>query len=523
MPSKPIKILLIEDDPEQASFLSQFLSEPKEGLAHFELESTNMLSSGLEKLSRSAYDIVLLDLGLPDSSGIDTFSRLASVVPRLPVIAFTGLGDESLALETVSRGAQDYLVKGSFNSATLRRAIVYSIERKRLATQLEDLIARNADGMVVVDDKGIVRYVNPAAEQILETKSERLVGKPFDFPAIPDQTAELKFPSVHGGDRIAQMRTSSIEWQGRPACLSSIRDITELRHLEQLKAEVKEHRRLDKLKDEFITSVSTELRAPLTVLYGAISSLLRGVYGSLSDSQSRTAKIAQKSAERLVRSVNNILDISQLEAGHAKLHLGPVNVWDVFRDVISNLSAQAKERGVTIETRVPPNLPPMEADAELIAQALRQLVENAIRYCKRHVVLSARRVDGLLPASTDSNRRSLGLGITMVSSRHGIQLSVFDDGPGIPKEKQGLLFQKFVQIQPSDRVGPNGTGLGLAICKEIVQCHQGKVWVESVGDGSLECGTEFHLVVPEHAKKSGAPKPGETRSWSSSRSRRAGS
>ena len=517
MPSKPIQILLIEDDPEQASFLTQFLSEPKNGFAHFELDSTSRLSTGLENLARSSYDVVLLDLGLPDSQGIETFVRVAAAAPRVPVIAFTGLGDESLAIETVSRGAQDYLVKGSFTSATLKRAILYAIERKRLAGQFEDLIARNVDGMVVVDEAGVVQYVNAAAEQIFRQKADALLGKPFEFPAIPDQSAELKFPAADGTDKVAEMRTSRIAWQGRPACLASIRDITELRHLEQLKAEVKEHRRLDKLKDEFINSVSTELRAPLTVLYGAISSLLRGVYGQLSDSQSRTAKIAQKSAERLVRSVNNILDISELESGHAKLHLGAVGVAGLIRDSLAAFAEEAKERGISIEVRTPANLPDLDADAELLGQALRHLLENALRYCKSRIVVGARAVDGLLPGGGESSKRSVGLGITMVSNRRGIQLSVFDDGPGIPKEKRSLLFQKFAQIQSSDRSLPKGTGLGLAICREIVQRHGGKIWVET-GESDSCAGTEFHFVIPEHVK-SGA-KPGDNRSWNSKSRRR---
>src|SRR5208282_1807361 len=315
MPSKPIRILLIEDDAEQASFLSEFLTEPNEENVHFNFKTTDSLASGLEELKYNVCDVVLLDLNLPDSRGIETFVKVASQAPRLPIVPLTGYGDERLALEAMSLGAQDYLVKGSFSPAVLKRAILYAVERKRLMAQLEDLIAKNADGMVVVDSGGWVHYVNAAAEAILGMTAEELVGKPFDFPIFPEQITELKFPTPDGQEKIAEMRTSEIEWQGKPACLASIRDITELRRVEQLKAEVKEHHRLDKLKDEFLTSVSTELRAPLTVLHGAVYNLLQGVYGPLNHAQAKIAELARKSSERLMKMVNNVLDISRLESG----------------------------------------------------------------------------------------------------------------------------------------------------------------------------------------------------------------
>src|SRR5208283_199441 len=171
-------------------------------------------ASGLEELKYNVCDVVLLDLNLPDSRGIETFVKVASQTPRLPIVPLTGYGDERLALEVMSLGAQDYLVKGSFSPGILKRVILYAIERKRLMGQLEDLIAKNADGMVVVDSGGCVRQVNPAAETILGVKAELLVGKPFDFPIFPDQVTELKFPTPDGQEKIAEMRTSEIEWEG---------------------------------------------------------------------------------------------------------------------------------------------------------------------------------------------------------------------------------------------------------------------------------------------------------------------
>lgn len=502
MQPKSIRILIIEDDHEQASFLFEFLTGLKDEIASFEAETADHLASGLRELGQGGYDIVLLDLNLPDSQGIETFIKVASQAPKLPIIPLTGSGDQRLALEAMSLGAQDYLVKGTFSAGILTRTILYALERKRLIGQLEDLITKNVDGMVVVDSAGWVRQVNPAAEIILGMKAELLVGRPFDFPVFPDQVTELKFPTPDGQEKIAEMRVSEIEWQGKSACLASIRDITELKRLEQLKAEVKEHHRLDKLKDDFMASVSSELRAPLTVLHGAIYNLLSGIHGALNEAQAKTAEVARKSAERLMRAINNILDISRLESGKMELHCGPVNVGILFDEAVNNLSTRAQERGITMEIRIAHDLPRIDVDAELISQALAHLLDNALRFAKSKVILQAKSIDGPLPAGSSTVKRSPGLGVTLVSARRGVQISIIDDGIGIPKEQLGQLFKKFVHAQRTTMPnGSQGTGLGLAICKHIIQSHHGKIWAESAETCS-EQGTQFHFILPQFAETS---------------------
>ncbi len=503
MQTKPIRILVIEDDPEQASLVSDFLTASREKTARFELETTDHLAQGIERLHKSHYDIILLDLNLPDSHGLETFVKLSTEASKIPIIPLTGSGDEKLALEVMSLGAQDYLVKGSFNAGLLKRAILYAIERKRLIGQMEDLITKNADGMVVVDAGGWVRQVNPKAEKILGIKAELLIGKPFEFPIFPDQVTELKFPTPDGQEKVAEMRTTEIEWEGKPACLASIRDVTELKRLEQLKAEIKEHHRLDKLKDDFMANVSSELRAPLTVLQGALHNLLTGAHGSLNTEQSKTAEMARKGADRLTRAINNILDISQLESGKSELHRKAVQVEPLFKKAIANYAMRIRERGVAVEMQIASDLPAIDADEDLMLQTIMHILDNALRFARNKIVLKAESVEGALPASSNTVKRHSELGITLVSSRRGVQISVYDDGLGVSKEKLDLLFKKFVHI---DRSTPNGAGLGLAICKQIVQSHRGRIWAESV-EQALDQGTQIHFIIPEYQGSPANPLP----------------
>ena len=132
-----LRILIIEDNPGDARLINEMLWEV--GTATFESEWADSLASGLGHLAQTRFDAILLDLGLPDSNGIETIERILSEAPGTPLIVFTGLADEVMGIEAVHRGAQDYLVKGSVTGDSLTRSIRYSIERKRLMTELHNL------------------------------------------------------------------------------------------------------------------------------------------------------------------------------------------------------------------------------------------------------------------------------------------------------------------------------------------------------------------------------------------------
>jgi len=129
MENEEIKVLLIEDNPGDARLIQEMLTEA--GEAWFQVEYADRLSRGLEHLKNGGVDVVLLDLSLPDSQGLDTFEKVQAQAPAVPVVVLTGFDDETLAVEAMRHGAQDYLVKGDVDSKVLYRAVRYSVERKR--------------------------------------------------------------------------------------------------------------------------------------------------------------------------------------------------------------------------------------------------------------------------------------------------------------------------------------------------------------------------------------------------------
>src|SRR5215212_4456175 len=136
MADHPASVLLVEDNPEHIVLFQQMLAS-EEGLNSFRMSSAETLAAGLDRLRRGGIDLILLDLSLPDSDGIETFIRIIEAAPEVPVIVMSGLSDVALAIETVQLGAQDYLVKGHVDNHLLLRSMQYAIERKRVQLQLK--------------------------------------------------------------------------------------------------------------------------------------------------------------------------------------------------------------------------------------------------------------------------------------------------------------------------------------------------------------------------------------------------
>ena len=182
MNDKAIKVLLIEDNPGDARLIQEMVLQTDP--SGFHLIYAQRLDEGLKRLKEDEFDVVLLDLGLPDSSGLDTFTRLYAAAPHLPIIAVTGLGDEATAVNAVRSGAQDYLVKGEIQGPLLVRAIRYAIERKQheqVLDYLASIVEQATDSIIVTNFDYEIQYANQATEDLYGYSREELKGATPDF------------------------------------------------------------------------------------------------------------------------------------------------------------------------------------------------------------------------------------------------------------------------------------------------------------------------------------------------------
>ena len=245
MEDKTIKVLLIEDNPDDAELIRRKLV--RSANEQFTVTTVTRLKEGLENLARDGADLVLSDLGLPDSHGLDTVTKLLCQASRTPLVVLSGFDDEALAIKAVQLGAQDYLVKGQMEGTQLERSLFYAIERTRLQMELEQhtqelwkiqanlckILEKNADAIIVVSKDKQTLFVNPASESLFGCKKKELLNKPFGFPLKGGKTSEINITHQDRGKTIAEMHVVNIDWEGEPAYLASLRDITERKTAEK--------------------------------------------------------------------------------------------------------------------------------------------------------------------------------------------------------------------------------------------------------------------------------------------------
>jgi signal transduction histidine kinase/CheY-like chemotaxis protein len=234
---------------------------------------------------------------------------------------------------------------------------------------------------------------------------------------------------------------------------------------------------LDTLKDEFISTVSHELRTPLTSIRGALGLLSSGIIGDVDAKALNLLRIAVTNTDRLIRLINDILDLERMESGRAPLQIRRCSLRDLSQQAIETMTPLADANTVhlalepfTVAQAAFPEALFFDGDADRILQVLTNLLSNAIKFSP--------------PAST--------VRIHTEATSDSILLKIVDEGRGIPSDKLDSIFDRFQQVEPSDARQKGGTGLGLAICRSIVQQHSGSIWAQR----NLVAGTTLYVMLP---------------------------
>jgi two-component system phosphate regulon sensor histidine kinase PhoR len=391
--------------------------------------------------------------------------RTTEPLRQLTVVAERmAAGDLDARLFPTSRDEVGQLTRAFNHMADQIREQVSSLaeEQGRLAAVLDHM----ADGVLITDAGGQVRLINAAATRLLDTSEDRAMGRSFTqvaphHPLIElwkacreqgEEQIEMVEVSRHG--LFLQAIVSPFEQQGTEGYLVILQDLTRIR-------------RLETVRRDFISNISHELRTPLAGLKALVDTL-RG--GAIKDppAAKRFLKRMDAEVDALTQMVEELLELSRIESGQAPLRMAPTPVAEIVIPPVGRLRPQAERAGLEFTVLLPPQIPPVLADADRARLALTNLVHNAVKF-------------------TPPGGR-----ITVVAQPDGedVVFSVQDTGVGIPADDLPRIFERFYKADRARSGG--GTGLGLAIARHLVQGHGGRIWAESV-EGQ---GSKFYFTLP---------------------------
>jgi signal transduction histidine kinase/CheY-like chemotaxis protein len=484
-----LDILLVEDNPGDARLVRELLTDF--GRDSHRLQLADRLSVGLDQLARGAADVVLLDLGLPDSEGLNTVQRVHNDHPELPVIVLSGLADEDLAIAAVQAGAQDYLVKGRFDSELLRRSIQHAIERKRIEVRQHLLVEAGAVLASSLDYETTLHHVAELAVSALaetcvvdvlldDGTLKRLAMMPPR--ALPvDHADHVEVVLRSGRAEMSESRMSvPLVAHGRTLGVITLVRADERRaygpadwalaeELARRAALAIEHARLYmeaehsiQVRDSIPGTVSHDLRNPLTAVHGYAGMLrLR-----LQRADEPPPDWLLHGLERIIamctamsRGIGDLVDTATLQSGRLlSLHLERVDLVELVRQLIVDVQPTTSEHRIEFEADAD-HLYGMW-DRPRLEQVLGNLLGNAIKYSPN---------GGVIRVSVAHE------------PGHEVTLTVSDEGIGIPKADRGRLFSPF--FRASNVIGAfPGTGIGLAGARQILEELGGSIDADTVQD-----------------------------------------
>ncbi|MDZ8237463.1 MAG: response regulator [Nostoc sp. ChiQUE01a] len=358
-------------------------------------------------------------------------------------------------------------------------------ERQRTQEELRFSQARFARILDIADDAIIsingfqcITLFNQGAEKIFGYSAQEVIGQKLDL-LLPQRFCEVHRQHVADfgeSPNLARRMGERREIYGRrkdgtefpaEASISKIDMVDEIFYTVILR-DVTERKQIERMKDEFISVVSHELRTPLTSIHGSLGMLASGLLPTDSEQGKRLLQIATDSTERLVRLINDILDIERIESGKAKMEPEVCNMVDLITQAVNIMQPLADKAGVKLV--ISDVSGQVWADGDRIVQTLTNLLSNAIKF-----------------SSAEST-----IWLQVQQQGDEVLLTVKDNGRGIPTDKLESIFERFQQVDSSDSRNHEGTGLGLAICKSIMQQHGGRIWAESV----LGEGSSFYVTLP---------------------------
>jgi two-component system phosphate regulon sensor histidine kinase PhoR len=489
--SDQINILVIDDEQIMRDGCSRILS--KDGWAVITCENGKQ---GLKELQAQPekIDAVLLDLMMPGMSGMEVLGQVRTIDPNLLVIVITGYATVESAVEAMKKGAYDFIPK-PFTPDQLRIVVRRALERRTLQreadflrserekslrdiatekSKIKTIINCMGDGVLVCDRDRCVVLSNPAASRMLKISEGSLLGNFLpqcglhpDLSKTIDESLQAK---ETGYSSISQELGIGEETYLRAQTAPVKNDLGEIMGSVTVLEDISHLKELDKMKSEFIAMVAHELRAPIATVEQQLSVILNKMAGEVTGKQEELLARAKERTKGVLTLINDLLDLSKIEAGKMVQYKEPLSLQEVIQRVVEGMKGEADLKKIALEFSPPPQTSLIQADRNSMEGIFTNLISNAIKY------------------TPDQGK----VRITLGEEGGFLRATVSDTGIGIKKEDLPRIFDRFYRVKSAETRQIIGTGLGLSIVKSIVDAHLGSISVES----ELGKGTTFTLLFP---------------------------
>ena len=450
-----IHVLLVENDPTDAACFEASLRGGN--IRPFSVTRATTLDAAHRAAEKSSFDIVVLDLDLPDSHGLDTLDAFRPDVDEsVPILILTGSTDDHIVNNFVIQSGNECLIKGHLDPILLPRLLRQAVDRQRTHVSMRRLISTNPDGIVVIDQDGVVVCANIAAAELFHREPDDLIGQSFGFPVLTGSSTDINTLS----NRIAEMRAVEIDWNGRGAFLVTLRDVTE-RHalMTALRIAKDEAELANRVRDEILNNMNHEVRTPLNSIIG-FSDLMLTDEKKFSDYVTTISYLESinQSGWHLLELLTDVLDMANIRTNNFELMETEVDVERTFQAVGQLMRSQIVRAGLKFESEAPQKSPHLLVDEKRLKQMLGHLLSNAIKF----------------------NRPGGSVGLKLKTTDTGdIQIAISDSGIGMDNRGFSKAESIFGRLGSSYTTNTGGAGLGLSLTKGMIERHGGLLIIES--------------------------------------------
>ena len=507
------KIVVVDDEKIVTSAFKTLLKVEGFSDAHF----FNNPEEAIKFLKSNTPDLVISDFLMPQMNGLEFLSEVNKMYPEVSKILLTGYADKENAIRAINEiGLYRYIEK-PWDNADLMINIKSGIERSYLLSELRkkiseledakkelekyshnleqlveertaDLKQSNAklegifnycaDGIVIVNEDGIIEQVNPACENLIGLVNSKIINSSIDDFLFSDKTFISK--ELHRLDE-SELLLRDFHVKNHPGSLvipveisfARINPDDDYKRFVGVIRDVTEQKKSDKLRDDFIATLTHDLRTPLLAAIQTLKFFLDGALGELDEKQKLLLSTMQKSNEDLLGLVNALLEVYKYDAEKLTLAKTNFNIYNLTEQVYSELKPLADKKNIEFVIECSDQSMTINADRSEIRRVICNLCGNAINY-------------------TQEGGKVV---ITIKNEGRDLIFSVSDNGCGIPQEDIPNMFQRFSQGTSKKR--STGTGLGLYLSRQIIESHGGKIWLES----TLNKGSEFSFLLTDTVKE----------------------